>query len=95
MINLRLLVNDLEKLASEYINKYFDSKNISPVPGKAHPVKAGSPDMILILAALRIDNPFISAPLAGISDNTYRIFAGIFWLRPYILRNGDKLWHTF
>jgi tRNA-dihydrouridine synthase B len=78
---LKSLTGDLKNLVSEYILQYCDAKGIqyrkisglivengkSPVGG--HQLKIGQ---------LEIANPVISAPLAGISDNTYRIFARAF-----------------
>lgn len=79
--HLKTLVNDLKELVSEYIIKYCDKKSVSyhqvsgllnkniDTPIKDHGFKIGK---------LEIASPVISAPLAGISDNTYRIFARSF-----------------
>lgn len=72
---LKPLINDLQKLVSEYIKQRCIP--LDQIPGfsvknkelKEHSFKIGK---------LEIINPVVAAPLAGISDNTYRIFARSF-----------------
>ena len=78
---LKPLTGDLRKLISDYINQYCDEKGIksrqitglldgkNDSPIRNHRFQIGQ---------LEIANPVISAPLAGISDTTYRIFARAF-----------------
>jgi len=74
---LKLLAHSVDALASEYIEKYSPYRKVSslckksilddPVPGNRFKI-----------GTLAVKNPVISAPLAGISDNTYRMFARTF-----------------
>jgi tRNA-dihydrouridine synthase B len=74
---LKKLLDELEELASAYIDGYFSHNNITPIPrdvmGEARIGKYS-----FNIGNIEIKNPVISAPLAGISDNTYRIFARSF-----------------
>ncbi|MCJ7472332.1 MAG: tRNA dihydrouridine synthase DusB [Actinobacteria bacterium] len=78
---LKPLIDDLKKLVSDYISQYCDAKGIQPgqISG-LFDEKNDSPirDHGLQIGQLEIANPVISAPLAGISDSTYRIFARSF-----------------
>lgn len=78
---LKPLIDDLRKLVSDYISQYCDAKGIQPgqISG-LFDEKNDSPirDHGLQIGQLEIANPVISAPLAGISDSTYRIFARSF-----------------
>ena len=78
---LKPLIGDLRKLVSDYISQYCDAKGIQPgqISGlfdekNDFPIR----DHRLQIGQLEIANPVISAPLAGISDSTYRIFARSF-----------------
>ena len=78
---LKPLVNDLRKLVSEYIRKYCDTKGVPyhQVSGLLDKnIDTSIKDHRFKIGQLEIANPIISAPLAGISDNTYRIFARSF-----------------
>ena len=78
---LKPLVNDLRKLVSEYIRKYCDTKGVPyhQVSGLLDKnIDTSIKDHSFKIGQLEIANPIISAPLAGISDNTYRIFARSF-----------------
>jgi len=78
---LKTLTGDLRKLVSDYIGQYCNAKGIQSrqISGlldekntfliRDHRLKIGK---------LEIANPVISAPLAGISDSTYRVFARAF-----------------
>ena len=78
---LKPLIGDLRKLVSDYIGQYCDTKGIQSrqvtdlLDGKNDSPKG---DHRLKIGQLEIANPVISAPLAGISDSTYRIFARSF-----------------
>jgi tRNA-dihydrouridine synthase B len=76
--NLKILLNSLENLVSDYIKQYCDTQKIpyKRVLDFIHN-KDGGPYGFKI-GSIIIHNPVISAPLAGISDNTYRIFAKAF-----------------
>jgi tRNA-dihydrouridine synthase B len=76
--NLKILLNSLDKLVSDYIKQYCDTQKI-PCQKVLDSIynNGGSPYSFKI-GNLKICNPVISAPLAGISDNTYRIFAKAF-----------------
>ncbi len=78
---LKPLVNDLRKLTSDYIEKYCDAKSVpyNKVSGLLDKsIDTSIKDHRFKIGQLEIANPIISAPLAGISDNTYRIFARAF-----------------
>jgi len=78
---LKSHVNDLKKLVSEYIGQYCNTKGIkSGQVAELLNKKTSSPigKYRFKIGQLEIANPVISAPLAGISDNTYRIFARSF-----------------
>ncbi len=74
---LQKLLDELEELVSAYIDGYFPRNSITPLSrdiiGEARIGKYS-----FNIGNIEIINPVISAPLAGISDNTYRIFARSF-----------------
>ncbi len=78
---LKSLINDLKKLVSDYIKRFCDANNVP-----CHQVSGLLDESIdtsirecgFKIGQLEIANPIIAAPLAGISDNTYRIFASSF-----------------
>jgi len=78
---LKPLIGDLRKLVSDYISQFCDAKGIKPgqISGlldekNDFPIR----DHRLQIGQLEIANPVVAAPLAGISDSTYRIFARSF-----------------
>jgi len=78
---LKPLINDLRKLTFDYIKKFCSTNSIPhhQVSGLMDKSVETSPgDHGFKIGAVEIKNPIISAPLAGISDNTYRIFASSF-----------------
>ncbi len=78
---LKPLVNDLKRLVSDYIKKFCDVNGVSyyQVSGLLDKgIDTSLGDYGFKIGQLEIANPIISAPLAGISDNTYRIFASSF-----------------
>ncbi len=70
-LKLPELICELKKLVTEFTIAGCGVKNISG---------SGSPDCgpSFKIGNVEIKNPVVSAPLAGISDNTYRIFAASF-----------------
>jgi tRNA-dihydrouridine synthase B len=75
--NFKQLLDELEKLASGYIDEYFAQNNIDPLSREVI-AEARTKKYSFRIGDLEIKNPIISAPLAGISDNTFRIFARAF-----------------
>lgn len=78
---LKPLINDLCELISDYIKKFCDTNNVSyhHVSGLLdESIDSSLRDHGFKIGTVGIKNRIISAPLAGISDNTYRIFAGSF-----------------
>jgi tRNA-dihydrouridine synthase B len=78
---LKPLISDLRKLVSDYINQYCDAKRIqtrqiSGLFNEKNDFSIREPRFKI--GQVEILNPVISAPLAGISDSTYRIFARAF-----------------
>ena len=76
MENTRLtaLINDLEELVSTYISmahRHYKNDHNSLTSHKID-------DYFFKIGDVGIKNPIISAPLAGISDSTYRIFSSFF-----------------
>jgi tRNA-dihydrouridine synthase B len=82
------LINELDELVLKFLRDYR-SHNLSNKVLKQEQLRNLSPDDVAGISssnAIRgfkigdvvIRNPIISAPLAGISDNTYRIFARFF-----------------
>jgi tRNA-dihydrouridine synthase B len=85
-LNLKALLKDLEDLVNRYrseIQDYYDLKNRTQTDLHTGEKQSYPIDYIIEKRSFRIGdvlviNPVISAPLAGISDNTYRIFAKAF-----------------
>ncbi len=78
---LKPLIGDLRKLASDYTRQYCNARGIRYRQISGLPDEKSDPpirDHRLKIGQLEIANPVIAAPLAGISDNTYRIFARSF-----------------
>ena len=78
---LKPLINDLNKLVSDYIKQYCDEKGIQSRKMSGLLDRKNNSlirDHGFQIGQLEIANPVISAPLAGISDTTYRIFARAF-----------------
>ncbi len=78
---LKPLINDLSELISDYIKKFCDTNNVPyhHVSGLLDKrIDSSLRDHGFKIGTVGIKNRIISAPLAGISDNTYRIFAGSF-----------------
>ena len=78
---LKPLINDLCELISDYIKKFCDTNNVPyhHVSGLLdESIDSSLRDHGFKIGTVGIKNRIISAPLAGISDNTYRIFAGSF-----------------
>jgi len=78
---LKPLINDLSELISDYIKKFCDTNNVPyhHVSGLLdESIESSLRDHGFKIGTVGIKNRIISAPLAGISDNTYRIFAGSF-----------------
>jgi len=74
---LKLLTDELRGLASRYIDDCLKSATVKSI--SASEVLNGNAHVCdFKIGSLLIGNPVISAPLAGISDNTYRIFARAF-----------------
>jgi tRNA-dihydrouridine synthase B len=74
---LKDLLDELGELASLYIDGYFSRNEITPLPRDIiREARIGK--YSFNIGNIEIKNPVISAPLAGISDNTYRIFARSF-----------------
>ena len=75
--SLKILVDELDLLVSEYIDKYFNLIKISSLSRQSikENLKQG---FCFNIGPQVVNDPIISAPLAGISDNTYRIFARAF-----------------
>ena len=79
--HLNYLIDALRKLISDYINKSShkifnsDVKYLNPYN---NPINYKVDNHTFEIGNVEIENPIISAPLAGISDNTYRIFARFF-----------------
>jgi tRNA-dihydrouridine synthase B len=76
--NLKILLNSLNELVSDYIKQYCDAEDISFKKAFDFLYNNGNGPYSFKIGKLKIHNPVISAPLAGISDNTYRIFAKAF-----------------
>ena len=83
MDNIRLtsLIEDLKKLAATYVSMSSRQPSSSKMPLKnmlnglaGHEINK----YFFNIGDIRIKNPIISAPLAGISDGTYRIFSSFF-----------------
>jgi tRNA-dihydrouridine synthase B len=75
--NFKQLMDELVKLSSGYIDQYFNQNNIEPLPLKVIQ-EARTEKYSFNIGDIEIKNPIISAPLAGISDNTFRVFARYF-----------------
>ncbi len=79
--HLNYLIDALRKLISDYSNKSShkicnsDVKYLNPYN---NPINYKVDNHTFEIGNVEIENPIISAPLAGISDNTYRIFARFF-----------------
>lgn len=90
MENFKLpsLINELDRLVSKFLRDYRSHNPLSKVfkPEQIRNLStangAGSSSSVAVrgfkIGDVVIGNPIISAPLAGISDNTYRIFARFF-----------------
>jgi len=74
---LKCLLDELGELAAGYVDEYFTQNNIEPLPREVIR-EARIKDHGFNIGDIEIINPIISAPLAGISDNTFRIFARYF-----------------
>ncbi|MFO7928991.1 MAG: tRNA dihydrouridine synthase DusB [Candidatus Humimicrobiaceae bacterium] len=83
-MNFEELLEELKNLAISYINpdlnegKLFLWLSSQLVKGKDTFDSFKLPEYSFKIGNLKISNPLVSAPLAGISDNTYRIFAAFF-----------------
>lgn len=78
---LKPLISDLRKLVSDYISQCCDAKGIQSRQVSSLLNEKNDfliRDRQLKIGTLEIANPVISAPLAGISDSTYRVFARAF-----------------
>ncbi|MBL7124377.1 MAG: tRNA-dihydrouridine synthase, partial [Actinobacteria bacterium] len=84
---LNSIVNKLKKLVRDYLVEYIRSYPPSNLQEKQLGLSNGkeiniidykTSDYLFKIGNVEIKNPIISAPLAGISDNTYRIFAKFF-----------------
>lgn len=84
---LSRLTEELEKLLILFIKdykdknphiKFLDNKCLSVRGRQTIPPDFNLPGYSFKIRDVSIKNPVVSAPLAGISDNTYRIFAGFF-----------------
>jgi tRNA-dihydrouridine synthase B len=85
---LQGLIEELKKLVCDYYALYSNSLKTSNTPGIRDPNNSLKNSSILPsyklagytfkIGNVPVKNPIISAPLAGISDNTYRIFAHYF-----------------
>lgn len=75
------LINELESLVLKYFTDHIPailSERLSVSDTNKHKINFNIPDHSFKIGDVRLKNPLISAPLAGISDNTFRIFAGFF-----------------
>jgi len=75
------LIDELENLVLKYFIDYVPSGLAEKLPvsdTNKHKFDFNIPDHSFKIGNVKIKNPLISAPLAGISDNTFRIFAGFF-----------------
>ncbi|MFC2159126.1 tRNA dihydrouridine synthase DusB [Actinomycetota bacterium] len=78
---LKPLISELKKLVSDYSKQYCDEKGFQPKKITGILEEKNNyliRDHRFQIGQLEIANPVISAPLAGISDTTYRIFARAF-----------------
>lgn len=78
--DLKALVSQLEQLSYQLFDTIYRSYDLDNDEIKNH--TSGDFSDITFngfnISDIRINNPFIAAPMAGISDNTYRIFAKFF-----------------
>jgi len=86
-LKLNSIINKLKKLVRDYLVEYIRSYPPSNLQEKQLGLSNGkeiniidyeTSDYLFKIGNVEIKNPIISAPLAGISDNTYRIFAMFF-----------------
>ena len=84
---LNSIINKLKKLVRDYLVEYIKSYPSSNLQEKQlglsnskeiNIIDYKTSDYLFKIGNVEIKNPIISAPLAGISDNTYRIFAMFF-----------------
>ncbi|MDD5622932.1 MAG: tRNA dihydrouridine synthase DusB [Actinomycetota bacterium] len=75
------LIDELGNLVLKYFTDHVLSGLAERLPvfdTNKHKFDFNIPDHSFKIGNVKIKNPLISAPLAGISDNTFRIFAGFF-----------------
>ena len=75
------LINELENLVLKYFTDHVPASLSERLPvsnTNNHKFDFNIPEHSFKIGNVKIKNPLISAPLAGISDNTFRIFAGFF-----------------
>ena len=85
-LSLKVLQKHLGNLVKQYrleIQDYLDFKNSNQISLESGSVRSYLKEYLIEKRSFRVGdllvkNPVISAPLAGISDNTYRIFAKAF-----------------
>jgi len=83
VINLDILIKELQILLKKYKVEIIDFLNFKYSPNKVKDIESITGDFSIKRSMFKIGNiivknPVVSAPLAGISDNTYRIFARAF-----------------